>query len=54
MSRKSGQAEAALVTLLGLVALVFIALGLLGCPKYNVYKQRLDGESLLAHAQASK
>lgn len=25
-----------------------------GCPKYNVYSQRMEGESVLAHAQASK
>lgn len=25
-----------------------------GCPKYKVYSQRMEGEALLAHAQASK
>lgn len=25
-----------------------------GCPKYNVYSSRMDGEAQLAHAQASK
>lgn len=38
---------------------LFIFLGLIvlsmwGCPKYNVYHQRMEGEALLAHAQASK
>ena len=38
---------------------LFIVTGLIilcmwGCPQYSVYSARLDGESLLAHAQASK
>lgn len=32
----------------------FIVLCMWGCPQYSVYSARLDGESLLAHAQASK
>lgn len=42
-----------------LCAVLFLgACGVGGCmwgqPHYNVYKQRLEGEALLAHAQASK
>jgi len=31
-----------------------IVLSMWGCPKYRVYSQRMEGEALLAHAQASK
>lgn len=40
--------------------LIFILLGGLvvlsmwGCPLYNVYKQRKEGEAMLAHAQSSR
>lgn len=30
------------------------ALGLWGCPKYNVYSQEMDGRAQLAHAQFSR
>lgn len=33
---------------------VCIAGGMWGCPQYNVYSQRMQGEALLAHAQAAK
>lgn len=36
----------------GLLGLV--VLGLIGCPRYNVYSQRMEGEALLAHSQAAK
>lgn len=38
----------------GVVLVLTIAGGMVGCPKYKVYSQRLDGEAQLAHAQASK
>ena len=31
-----------------------VACGMWGCPQYKVYEQRLEGEALLAHAQAAK
>lgn len=31
-----------------------IVLGMWGCPQYNVYSARKDGEAQLAHAQSSK
>lgn len=34
--------------------LLFGAVGMYGCPKYNVYSSRMAGEAMLAHAQASK
>ncbi len=37
----------------GFLALL-IALAMFGLPKYRVYQQRLAGQALLAHAQASK
>ncbi len=34
---------------------VFVAsLGLWGCPKYNIYNQRMEGQAILAHAQSSR
>jgi len=39
----------AIVVLLGLAIL-----GMWGCPQYNVYQQRKEGEASLAHAQSSK
>lgn len=40
---------AALLLLSGLITVVMI-----GCPKYNIYEQRLKGQAMLAHAQSSK
>lgn len=34
-----------------LSAVFLVALGLYGCPQYNVYSARKDGEAKLAHAQ---
>ncbi len=34
--------------------LVALAVGLVGCPQYAVYNQRLQGQALLAHAQSAK
>lgn len=31
-----------------------VTLSLAGCPQYNVYKQRMEGEAQLAHAEYSK
>lgn len=40
---------------LGIITLVgLIVLSMWGCPKYTVYSSRMEGEALLAHAQASK
>jgi regulator of protease activity HflC (stomatin/prohibitin superfamily) len=42
-------------TVLVILVLIGVAAGgMVGCPKYNVYSQRMQGEALLAHAQASK
>lgn len=37
-----------------LFLLVLGGVGMYGCPKYNVYSQRMEGEAMLAHAQSSK
>jgi regulator of protease activity HflC (stomatin/prohibitin superfamily) len=40
-----------------LVALMVIfagALAMYGCPRYNVYAQRMEGQAILAHAQSSR
>ena len=36
------------------IMLVLIAIGMVGCPQYRVYSQRMEGQALLAHAQSSK
>jgi len=41
-----------IVSLLGLGILT--AVGMVGCPHYSVYRQRLEGAALLAHAQSAK
>lgn len=33
---------------------VFIAVAMVGCPQYNVYSSRLDGEAALAKANSTK
>ena len=44
-----------LLTILGVgFAAVLIAVGMVGCPQYNVYSQRKEGEAVLAHAQSSR
>ncbi len=50
-----GDANVALLVVLGLF-LVFGGIGgcMWGYPSYNVYQQRMAGEAMLAHAQASK
>lgn len=35
-------------------AILIVAALMAGLPQYNVYRQRLDGQAQLAHAQASK
>lgn len=41
--------------ILGILLLTgFVVLGMWGCPKYNVYQQRKQGEAMLAHAQSSR
>lgn len=42
------------VTALLALLTVVICLGMYGCPQYNVYKQRKEGEAQLAHATSSK
>lgn len=34
--------------------LLLIVGGMIGCPAYNVYQQKKEGEAILAHAQSSK
>jgi regulator of protease activity HflC (stomatin/prohibitin superfamily) len=49
---------AMLVPFFIMIGLLFLAglitLGMYGCPLYNVYEQRKEGEASLAHAQSSK
>lgn len=36
------------------VGIFLLVLAMYGCPRYNIYDQRLEGQALLAHAQSSK
>jgi regulator of protease activity HflC (stomatin/prohibitin superfamily) len=45
------------VSVTTLVAILFIGvitLGMWGCPKYDVYSKKMEGEAILAHAQSSR
>lgn len=37
-----------------LVGTIVLSGGMIGCPQYKVYEQRLAGQAMLAHAQSSK
>jgi hypothetical protein len=37
-----------------LLLLSLIAAGMIGCPRYNVYSQKMEGRAILAHAQSSR
>jgi len=42
-------------SIVGFIALCGLtAGGMIGCPHYTVYRQRLEGAALLAHAQSAK
>lgn len=41
--------------LVGVVFLVLLCgVAMYGCPRYNVYDQRMQGQAILAHAQSSR
>lgn len=42
------------IALCVIVVMGLVVLGMWGCPQYNVYSQRKEGEANLAHAQSSK
>jgi predicted aminopeptidase len=46
--------EGILATVGTVVLMILIAVGLYGCPQYNVYSQRLSGEAELAKAEYSR
>lgn len=61
MSNSYSEAEAkyrasfARWTTLGIVVIFgMIILAMIGCPSYNVYTQKKEGEAILAHAQSSR
>ena len=43
-----------IVTLITILIIGIITGGMVGCPKYDVYQQRMAGEAILAHAQSSR
>lgn len=45
----------AVLGIIGVLGIILLGgVSMYGCPKYNVYEQRMAGEAMLAHAQASK
>lgn len=43
------------ISAIGTICLfILIGAGMYGCPQYNVYNQRMEGEAQLAHAHASR
>lgn len=41
--------------IIGLICFItIVTLAMWGCPQYNIYSQRMEGESQLAHAEYSK
>ena len=48
------QAGIKLGTFVLVVGACLVTAGMIGCPKYQVYEQRLAGEAMLAHAQSAK
>lgn len=46
--------SAAIAVLAFIVLAVLVSVAMVGCPKYKVYNQRMEGEAQLAHAQSSK
>lgn len=44
--------------IIGFVVTIFVlllgGLGMYGCPKWDVYQQRMAGQAILAHAQSSR
>jgi hypothetical protein len=38
----------------GIIIIVLLALGLVGCPQYSVYSQEMSGKAKLAEAQSSR
>lgn len=43
-----------IVSFITIIIIGIIAGGMVGCPKYEVYQQRMAGEAILAHAQSSR
>lgn len=43
-----------LIVIVVSVILGLTIVGLVGCPTYNVYQQKMEGQAILAHAQSSR
>jgi len=51
-NEKTGRINPVLWTVLGIISLMFlIALGMWGCPKYNVWQKELSGKAQLKEAE---
>lgn len=37
-----------------IICIALVVLGMWGCPQWNVYSQKMEGEAILAHAQSSR
>lgn len=41
--------------LAGIIGFIFVGgIAMYGCPQYNIYQQRMEGQAILAHAQSSR
>ncbi len=49
-----GDSEVLLMAFIALVLLLGVGGCMWGYPTYNVYKQRMEGQAILAHAQSSR
>lgn len=52
--KKTGGGEIGTIAFIALLAIVVIGGLMMGLPHYSVYRQRLEGAALLAHAQSAK
>lgn len=44
-----------LLGILGVLGLIFVGgISMYGCPRYDIYAQRMAGQAILAHAQSSR
>lgn len=54
MKNEKGQVEILLIPLVVILVGAVFAFGMWGCPQYQVYSKRMEGEAALAHAEYSK
>src|SRR6266550_5212435 len=53
-TNERGDSEVLIIILVAVLAILLLLAAMFGLPYYGVYRQRLAGQALLAHAQSSK